>query len=34
MRERAALMGGTLEARDDDGLFRARARLPYSAEAS
>jgi signal transduction histidine kinase len=34
MRERAALMGGTLEARDDDGLFRARARLPYSAEVS
>jgi hypothetical protein len=33
MRERAALMGGTLEAGDAGGLFRARARLPYAPEA-
>ena len=29
MRERAALLGGTLEAGADDGAFRVRARLPY-----
>jgi signal transduction histidine kinase len=30
MRERAHLLGGTLEASPSDGLFRVRARLPYS----
>ena len=30
MRERAALLGGTLEAGAEDGVFRVRARLPYS----
>ena len=34
MRERAALMGGTLEAGREGAVFRARARLPYSGEAS
>ncbi|HSI30184.1 MAG TPA: hypothetical protein VK951_02530, partial [Miltoncostaeaceae bacterium] len=34
MRERAALMGGTLEAGREGPVFRARARLPYSGEAS
>jgi signal transduction histidine kinase len=29
MRERAALIGGTLEAHGDDGVFRVRASLPY-----
>jgi signal transduction histidine kinase len=29
MRERAALLGGTLEAAASDGLFRVRAHLPY-----
>jgi signal transduction histidine kinase len=29
MRERAQLLGGTLEARSLDGRFRVRARLPY-----
>jgi signal transduction histidine kinase len=29
MRERAALLGGTLEAGASDGIFRVRARLPY-----
>jgi signal transduction histidine kinase len=29
MRERAALVDGTLEARAEDGVFRVRARLPY-----
>ena len=33
MRERAALLGGTLDAgREGDGLFRVRARLPYAEE--
>jgi signal transduction histidine kinase len=32
MRERAALLGGTLEAGASDGRFRIRARLPYDAE--
>jgi signal transduction histidine kinase len=31
MRERAHLVGGSLEARGDDGVFRVRARLPYAA---
>jgi signal transduction histidine kinase len=30
MRERAALLGGTLEARVEGGLFRVHARLPYA----
>lgn len=29
MRERAALLGGSLEAGARDGVFRLRARLPY-----
>jgi signal transduction histidine kinase len=29
MRERAALLGGSLEAGPNDGRFRVRARLPY-----
>jgi signal transduction histidine kinase len=29
MRERAALLGGSLDARATDGIFRVRARLPY-----
>jgi signal transduction histidine kinase len=29
MRERAALLGGTLEADRGDGVFRLEARLPY-----
>jgi signal transduction histidine kinase len=29
MRERASLLGGSLDARRDDGEFRVRARLPY-----
>jgi hypothetical protein len=29
MRERAALLGGSLEAGRCDGRFRVRARLPY-----
>jgi signal transduction histidine kinase len=29
MQERAALLGGTLSAEADDGVFRVRARLPY-----
>ena len=29
MRERAQLLGGTLEAGADDGAFHLRARLPY-----
>jgi signal transduction histidine kinase len=29
MRERASLLGGSLEAAESDGLFRIRARLPY-----
>ena len=32
MRERAALLGGTLEAGGADGVFRLRARLPYGGE--
>jgi signal transduction histidine kinase len=31
MRERAALLGGGLEAQADNGLFRVRAHLPYEA---
>jgi signal transduction histidine kinase len=31
MRERAALLGGSLEASASDGRFRVRARLPYDA---
>jgi signal transduction histidine kinase len=30
MRERAVLVGGTLETGADDGLYRVRARLPYT----
>jgi signal transduction histidine kinase len=30
MRERAALLGGSLVAGSADGLFRVRARLPYN----
>jgi signal transduction histidine kinase len=30
MRERAALLGGTVETDDRDGVFRVRARLPYA----
>jgi signal transduction histidine kinase len=33
MRERVALVGGTLDARAVDGDFRVRARLPYTPEA-
>jgi signal transduction histidine kinase len=29
MRERASLLGGSLEARGSNGVFRVRARLPY-----
>jgi signal transduction histidine kinase len=29
MRERATLLGGTVEAKENDGVFRVRARLPY-----
>jgi signal transduction histidine kinase len=29
MRERAALLGGDVEAKRDNGAFRVRARLPY-----
>ena len=29
MRERAQLLGGTLEAGGDNGAFRVHARLPY-----
>ena len=32
MRERAAILGGSLEAGPADGTFRVRARLPYGAE--
>jgi len=32
MRERAALLGGSLEARASDGFFRIRARLPYGGD--
>jgi signal transduction histidine kinase len=32
MRERAQLLGGSLDAGADDGLFRVRARLPYGEE--
>jgi signal transduction histidine kinase len=32
MRERAALLGGTLETGSSAGLFRVRARLPYGAD--
>jgi signal transduction histidine kinase len=32
MRERAALLGGALEASPSDGLFRVHARLPYDGE--
>jgi signal transduction histidine kinase len=31
MRERTALLGGSLEASRGDGVFRVRARLPYEA---
>jgi signal transduction histidine kinase len=34
MRERAALLGGQLEAGPNNGAFRVRARLPYAAEES
>lgn len=34
MRERATLLGGTLEAAVDDGVFHLRARLPYTERAS
>ena len=30
MRERAALLGGSLVAGATDGVFRVRARLPYA----
>ncbi|MDQ3865213.1 MAG: two-component sensor histidine kinase, partial [Actinomycetota bacterium] len=30
MRERAALLGGTVEAGREDGVFSVRARLPYA----
>ena len=33
MRERAALVGGTIETDQRDGVFRMRARLPYEGEA-
>ena len=32
MRERTALLGGTLEAGAADGVFRLQARLPYGGE--
>jgi signal transduction histidine kinase len=32
MRERAALLGGSLEAGASDGRFRVRANLPYDSE--
>jgi signal transduction histidine kinase len=32
MRERAALLGGSLEARASNGVFRIRARLPYGGD--
>jgi signal transduction histidine kinase len=32
MRERASLLGGSLDARASDGVFRLRARLPYGGE--
>jgi signal transduction histidine kinase len=32
MRERASLLGGSLEARGEDGVFRVRALLPYKGE--
>jgi len=32
MRERAGLLGGTVEVESSDGVFRARARLPYAPE--
>jgi signal transduction histidine kinase len=32
MRERASLLGGSLEAGGSDGVFRVRARLPYGGE--
>jgi signal transduction histidine kinase len=32
MRERASLLGGSLDAGASDGLFRVRARLPYGGE--
>jgi signal transduction histidine kinase len=34
MRERAVLLGGTIAAAAENGLFRVRAELPYSAERS
>ncbi len=34
MRERASLLGGSLESRATDGCFRVRARLPYGGEAA
>jgi signal transduction histidine kinase len=33
MRERASLLGGTLEAQRADGVFFVRALLPYDCEA-
>jgi signal transduction histidine kinase len=32
MRERAALLGGSLEAEASDGVFRVRAHLPYGGD--
>jgi hypothetical protein len=32
MRERTALLGGSLEARAADGVFSVQARLPYDRE--
>ena len=32
MRERATLLGGSLDARRSDGVFRVRAELPYGGE--
>jgi signal transduction histidine kinase len=34
MRERASLLGGSVEAHSENGLFRIRARLPYGGEES
>jgi signal transduction histidine kinase len=34
MRERAALLGGSLDAVSSDGRFQVTARLPYAAAAS
>jgi signal transduction histidine kinase len=34
MRERAALLGGSLDAVESNGLFRVRARLPFGGEAA